>query len=462
MLQLYNGIMTNKHHIKKSFTVTDIRKKDVFPDLTYRFSTLTETDSEVVLERDFLGENPLHYYSDITARELIVANNIIDIKNYLETKTEPRTFTWERVRAVSNNNRVTIDDARFVSTMPREEELGPILQELESQLDHSIPAEYADLIHVYVGKKVRGVLEKSIEERLSNLVNPESGLLLSGGLDSMSVGYLLSQAVDKTKVTAFTLKVDENDQDVVRSRELAQRFNIDLAEVKIDLKESGLLIRIQRYSPARELLYTRNIAEDIKLDDAILDALKISGNPKKDNLFCAVAMHLIAPAIKEEGIKTVFCGEGPNEMINDYGFNPRDSGYPTEYKGDIAFRQALTFGSKKTDRQLGRGGLPKHALARMGKIFAHHGLRLEAPYFNREIARVMTRVPHVTSYDTIKQHLVGAMFQGEGLEKFINGTSKEKFQDGSGLSRLLRGYDQQRLLDMFESIYGIQKTGYLK
>ena len=129
---------------------------------------------------------------------------------------------------------------------------------------------------------------------------------------------------------------------------------------------------------------------------------------------------------------------------------------------DPFFREALTFGLKKGDKQLGRGGLPKHALARMGKIFAHHGLRLEAPYFNREIARVMTRVPHVTSYDTIKQHLVGAMFQGEGLEKFINGTSKEKFQDGSGLSRLLRGYDQQRLLDMFESIYGIQKTGYLK
>ena len=208
--------------------------------------------------------------------------------------------------------------------------------------------------------------------------------------------------------------------------------------------------------------YTKKIAEDINLDNAILESLKISGNPKKDNLFCAAAMYLIGQAITVEGIRTVFCGEGPNEMINDYGYNPRDSGYATEDKGDVQFREALTFGLKKTDRQLGRGGLPKHAIARMGKIFAHYGLRLEAPYFNRDVARVMTRVPHSTSYNTIKQHLVGAMFKREGLDVFIEGTSKEKFQDGSGVSRLFRDYDQKRLIDMFEGIYGIQKTGYLK
>lgn len=48
------------------------------------------------------------------------------------------------------------------------------------------------------------------------------------------------------------------------------------------------------------------------------------------------------------------------------------------------------------------------------------------------------------------------------LDIFVQGTSKEKFQDGSGVSRLFRGYDQQRLIDMFEGIYGIKKTGYLK
>ena len=437
----------------KMFTVTDLRKEDVFPNLDYRFSTFRETDKGVVLKRDFLGENPLHYYSDIRTGELIVANNIVDIKDYLEK--QQRTFTWERVRAVSNNSRTTIDDFAFISASPKEEEREPTLQGYKPKET----TDYADIANV--GKTVRRLLQESLEARLSSIADSEVGLLLSGGLDSMSVGYLLSKAKDR-KVTAFTLKVNEDDQDVVKSRELAKRFNIDLSEVKIDQNDSGLSITLQRYSPTRDLRYTKKIAEGINLDAVILKSLKISGNPKKDNLFCAAAMYLIGQAITVEGIRTVFCGEGPNEMINDYGYNPRDSGYATEDKGDIRFREALTFGLKKTDRQLGRGGLPKHAIARMGKIFAHYGLRLEAPYFNRDVARVMTRVPHTTSYDTIKQHLVGAMFKDEGLDIFIQGTSKEKFQDGSGVSRLFRGYDQQKLIDMFEGLYGIKKTGYLK
>lgn len=441
----------------KSFSVTDIRREDVFPNLDYRFSNLEETEGGVVLERDFLGENPLHYYSDIRSGELIVANNIKDIKDYLEG--QQRTFTWERVRAVSNNTRTTIDDVAFISASPNEEERDQTLQQYNPDWFASKGTRYFANVG-NAGRTAREFLQRSLDERLSTVAETDVGLLLSGGLDSMSVGYLLSQT--GRKVTAFTLKVDEDNLDVVKSREIAKRFNVDLAEVKIGQDANGLSITVQRYSPTRELQYERTIAEGIKLDDVVLDSLRISGNPKKDNVFCAVAMYLIGQAIADEGVKTVFCGEGPNEMINDYGFNPQESGYGTEDKGDVEFREALTFGLKKTDRQLGRGGLPKHAIARMGKIFAHHGLRLEAPYFSRDVARVMTRIPHSTSYDTIKQHLVGAMFEGEGLDDFIQGTSKEKFQDGSGVSRLFRDYDQKRLIEMFDGIYGIQKTGYLK
>lgn len=433
------------------FIVTDLRRNDVFPNMDYRFSRLKETDTKVVLERDFLGENPLHYYIDIKAGELLVASNICDIREYLES--QQRTFTWERVRAVSNNSRTTIDDAAFISVSAQEEETGATLQDYEPQE----PVDYANITQV--GKRVLDLLQKSIEMRLSGIADTEVGLLLSGGLDSMSVGYLLSQA---KKATAFTLKVDEDERDVVKSRELAQTFGIDLSEIKIEQDNNGLSLTLQRYSPTRELRYTKRIADGISLDTVINDALKISGNPKKDNLFCAVAMYLVGQAIRAEGLTTVFCGEGPNEMINDYGYNPRDFGYGTDEKGNVQFREALTFGLKKTDRQLGRGGLAKHALARMGKIFAHSGLRLEAPYFDRYIARVLTRVPHITSYDTIKQHIVGAMFDGEGLDSFIQGTSKEKFQDGSGVSKLCKDYDQKKLIELFEGIYGIKKTSYLK
>jgi len=220
-------------------------------------------------------------------------------------------------------------------------------------------------------------------------------------------------------------------------------------------------ITIQRYDRNHKLLYERKINAELELKHIVKQSLLIAGNPKKDNIFCSIAMYLIVHAVKSEGIKTVFCGEGPNEFLNDYGFNPKVNGYKTEDKGDISFREALTFGVKKIDRQLGRGGLAKHALVRMGKIFAFYNIRLESPYFNREIARIMTMIPHLYSYDTIKQYLVINVFKDEKLDSFISGTSKEKFQDGSGISDILKIYTQEELIKLFEEIYGIKKTSYL-
>ena len=410
--------------MERNFSIRDIRNREVFPDNSYRFARVIEKEDRVILERDFFGENPLHYYIEIKSGELIVGNNIMDIKRTLER--EGRHFGWERVRAVSNNTRATIDETAFLSTSPTEEELGKTLQEFE--LDRKF--DYSDI--TVVGNFVRRELKKSVEYRLASVDEDRVGLLLSGGLDSMCVGYFLAQT--EREVTAFTLKVEDEDKDVVKSREIANEFGLDLVEVKV---------------------------EDLDLEMTITNALAISGNPKKDNLLCAVAMYIIGEVIERYGIKTVFCGEGPNEMINDYGFNPREHGYGTEDKGDTRFREALTFGLKKTDRQLGRGGLAKHATARMGKVFARHKLRLESPFFDKEIARVLTRVPHIGGYDSVKQLIVKAMFEGEGLDRFIEGTSKEKFQDGSGVSRLFGDYDQQRLVNMFERIYRVNKDVYL-
>ena len=73
----------------------------------------------------------------------------------------------------------------------------------------------------------------------------------------------------------------------------------------------------------------------------------------------------------------------------------------------------------------------------------------------------MTMIPHLYSYDTIKQYLVINVFKDEKLDSFISGTSKEKFQDGSGISDILKIYTQEELIKLFEEIYGIKKTSYL-
>jgi asparagine synthetase B (glutamine-hydrolysing) len=431
----------------KSFDVRDIRNTRAFPDLSYRFATLEETDEEVRLSRDFLGENPLHYTIDAVKGELIVASNICDVKEYLEANG--RELDWEIVRAVPNNQSATIDDRAFTSASPVIRELGPTLQQRDPPLDCS------DL--AAAGRCVRKLLDDSLDTRLATVEDSRIGIILSGGLDSVSVGALLAK---KRKVTAFTLKVREDESDIVKSRELTRHFGIDLTEVKITPSGTSVDIALERYDASRNLSCEKQVARSIPLDEALRESLRISANPMRGNILCAVAMFLIGRAIASEGIETVFCGEGPNEMFNDYGILPGGGRSSDSEPGDVAFREKLTFGGENLSPQFGRAGLSNHAVSRMSKIFAHYGIRLESPYFHEDIARIVTRIPHLTSHDTIKQHFMAAMFAGEGLDEFIRGTVKKKFQDGAGITPLFGGFSKREIAAMFRELYGIPKRSF--
>ena len=147
------------------------------------------------------------------------------------------------------------------------------------------------------------------------------------------------------------------------------------------------------------------------------------------------------------------------------GFTPPKEGYPEMGISSTYFRQALTFGLKESDAQLGRGGLAKHALSRMGKMFAYYGIRLESPFFNKKIANILTRIPYADGdYGIIKPQIDNFILgpDGQKILGSLEGVSKEKFQDGSGISRVFKKYTQENLIGMFQKIYGVNKTSYIK
>ena len=67
----------------------------------------------------------------------------------------------------------------------------------------------------------------------------------------MSVGYLLAKYRGQD-VTAFTLKVQDTDKDIVKSREIAQRYGIDLVEIGLTKDKDHVRINLERYSPERK------------------------------------------------------------------------------------------------------------------------------------------------------------------------------------------------------------------
>lgn len=434
----------------------DLTNKETFPNEAYRFSRVTQPSADaVVLERDFIGENSLHYYLNTSSQEVIVANSIREIKKYIENSGSK--FLWEHVRAVSNNKRVTISPNTFYSAKPEITELQPTLQDMPEP-----PTDVTDIQKA--GEYIKEQFIKSTKERLLTISDPVVGLLLSGGLDSITAGYYLKNNSEGKQIRAFTLKVNEDESDISKSREVATQLSMPLTEVKISRENDDVSINIEVYSPERKLEKQYHLSTE-NINEIVTKTLMIAENPKKDNLFCSLAMYLIGQAVKKEGIKNVFCGEGPNEMINDYGFQPPKEGYPEMGISSTYFRQALTFGLKESDTQLGRGGLSKHALSRMGKMFAYYNIRLESPFFNAEIANTLTRIPYEDKdYSIIKSKIDSAIL-GEGGQKILGsleGISKEKFQDGSGISKIFKNYTQEQLIDMFEKIYGVNKSSYLK
>src|SRR3989344_5956746 len=436
--------------------VTDLTNQEAFPNTKYRFSKVTlENDDAVVLERDFIGENPLHYYLDPKLQEVIVASSIREINGYLKSKGSK--FLWEHVRAVSNNKKVTITSNTFYTANPSIIELGPTLQEMpEPTVDVSnIPA---------AGGYIKNLFVQSIKDRLQTINDTTVGLLLSGGLDSITTGFYLTKNLNGKKLRAFTLKVNEDEADISKSREVAKQLEIPLTEVKIGRDGDSISIDVQVYDSSRSLEKEYHLSDE-NINEIVKKALTIAENPKRDNLFCSLAMYLIGQAVKNEGVKIVFCGEGPNEMINDYGFQPPAEGYPDMGVSSTYFRQALTFGLKESDLQLGRGGLGKHALPRMGKMFAYYGIRLESPFFNPDIANTLTRVPYEDKdYSVIKPKIDEAIL-GEDGQKVLGafeGISKEKFQDGSGISKIFEDYSQEQFVELFKKIYGANKEAYIK
>lgn len=413
--------------------VIDIRNTKAFPNTSYRYAGITNTGRAFILSRDPLGENPLHYYSSRKGSKeiLLVASNIRDIKTYLDG--EGLVFSFDRVRAVSNGQQVFIDnDNPTMATV--------IMDEVKLRVAGSVDVKTAAGI-VFHG------LKEEIRKRMETIEEGTVGLLLSGGLDSGSIGYFLSQASYGKKVVAFTLKVNENDSDVQKSRWLAEKFGFELIEVKVQEQEGKITV-----SNSKEELATGMEKEDI-----VKDVLRTCAHALKDNVFCAISMHLIAMAIQKARISTVFCGEGPNEMINDYGIIPERFGYGSTDPADQMFRWALTFGIRQGDIRLGRGGLGKHAILRMHKIFAQQGLRLESPYFNQEIAKTMIRIPHGEfEYEGVKPVLVREMLREPELEEWIKNASKEKFQDGSGISRIFSTYSQKRLNELLDEVYPLR------
>ncbi len=380
--------------------------------------------------RDWIGEVPLHY---------LIRNDTIYFANFISdlVKNVP-SYRYEDVVAVNRSEVVEIDTRS-----------GKVTHHLYFNFNQMLLEDsYTDL--VATAKTVHDLLFLAVKKRLPSN-DQKTGLLLSGGIDSMSIAFVVSQL--NPTIPAFTIEVaSQQSTDMVRAMAITKQF--------------GLKHRIVTVSKADILGCVEQAVADCEIYHMY-------------NTFCAVGMHKLALILKEEGFSSVFSGEGGNEAFGDYhdwvitdpitGKQVTLQTTAKELEEPIG-REAYIWGNLAAEKlgrynvQLG-SGLDKHGGSRMYKPMFKHGVTLLSPYFDKDIMKILANIP-VKTLEKIggKAGFMQLVFAqeikaGKIPAEFFNVT-KIRFQDASengsgGITETLlaNGFDQTKLIELYNQIF---------
>lgn len=424
--------------------------KEFLKALEGRFAIVYDdpVQQRIFLARDWIGEMPFHYL--VTKTGFYFGNTINAIKDDAEHQ-----FLYEDVRAFPQSYFHIIDkkyldegniDAAFRTGKRKlyydfEDD---VLEKVNEQLD----------LKTYDFTQLAPILKNAIKNRATKNPDGMNYLLLSGGLDSLSIAVAMKAA--GVPFETFTLTVDDK------------------------LGEAGVASMFSKKLGVKHHLVNITTEEIIKNYG---EAVWVSETYHLYNVYCTVGMLLLGEKLSELGIKSAFCGEAMNEAVGDYKdwsvYNPilrknvLIQKINTEKLQGIAERILYVHGHTSDDgkynRQLGTG-LAKHAGARMIKPFMKNGLELECPYYEHDfLSSIVALTPEQLNQIGYKPGLLWRIFQNDFTrygfdEEQIMHCKKIRLQDATengeyGISSVLitTGFDQEKTLSIFNSIFN---SGY--
>lgn len=404
-----------------------------------------ERSSKLFLARDWIGERPMHWA--VGPSGIAIANTISDLRRAMGSE-----FSYQYVRAFPQAKWQLIDLRRVhpecVSATIRFDRDGRYYDFAEEVRQERRPSA-AGLPQTMAS--LRASLGESVTQRVRSLPSGKPALLLSGGLDSLSVALVL-RAIGCDFV-AYTLAIGRGGDDVEIARSYARRLGVPHKVVRVSQRD--VVARARRLVP---------IAETYHLF----------------NYYCSVGMWFLGQALKDDATGVAFCGEAVNEALGDYHdwviVDPstrekrilqhvnRARIQAPEDRALYVWGQPADKG--KYNRQLGTG-LAKHAGARMVKPLLDHGIDLECPYYDRDVLSKLCAVPEgVLEEAGGKPGLFLRAFRTDIEharipERMVLDAGKVRLQDASDGGRggitpclLSAGLDQPWLLKAFNREFG--------
>lgn len=384
--------------------------------------------NKLYLVRDWIGEVPLHY---------LMVDNKLYIANFIEDFLEVEAYNYGNVFAVNRSEYVTVDL-----------ETGKCEKELYYNFNNDSKPDYSNL--EIVASEFHDRLFDSVKDRVKSLTGNKA-LLLSGGIDSMSIAYIAGKI--NPDIPVYTIDVaSQQSTDLIRAKEITKEFN--LKHKIVDVSKEDIV----------------NVLEESVLSSEIFHMY---------NVFCAVGMHKLSEVLKSDNILNVFTGEGGNEIFGDYHDWIIKDSFTKEpvllQKTDNIFnepvgREAYLWGNLEAEKkgyynkQLG-SGLGKHGGSRMYKPLFKKGLNLISPYLRKDVCKIGANVPYEILNDMggkagfMKMVFKKEIQDGEIPEKFFN-IKKIRLQDASeggelGITETLigKGYNQSKIIDIYNKLF---------
>lgn len=301
-------------------------------DGMYALCIVDEEKESITLSRDYIGEIPLYYL--IHENNLYFASEIKAIQYMIPVDVSNiKLFPPGSIGIWKNNN---LEISTWYS-MPNSE----ILDNKETIISN-----------------FRKLLEESVSKRLDNKLKPT--IMLSGGIDSTIIAFLLKQHYDDLE--AFTIHLGDSNKniktnDLYFSREVAKHLKIKLNEIIISEKDV--------YDNLESSIYT--------IEDQSWTQLS-SGIPH-----CIMAKH-----INKSNYKIVFGGGGSDELFASYPSQKRWQWKDDQY--DKARRNLIL-------------NLHKNNVIRENKCMLSQHVELRSPYLDRKFVEYAINIPIKYRYE---------------------------------------------------------------
>lgn len=235
-------------------------------DGMFAFILYDKDINKLIVSRDWVGKIPL--FISIT-NTIVISSELESIKSTLPSLVP---------NFVPVNSLITID----TNTLKVDVKNDFYFTFSDEWQDWESPKEINEFVH--------DTLNMAVKKRL--LSDVPIATSLSGGIDSAVITYILSKHIPNLK--AYTIKFDENSEDLRTARLVAKHLGIELVEVEIP-KDPEIIK--QRF---REVIKVVSFPTTVQTQVGILQSF-------------------IAEQMAKDGIKVAFSGEGADESFGSYG-----------------------------------------------------------------------------------------------------------------------------------------------